>query len=131
MYSDKSSINEALRATIRLLKDAQRQLRLGNNEAVMMNVRKALTNYLLVGMKKGERTLDSSLRDDWVNRSPTDTKEIYKEIFLRMQEGLRAVLKISDKFFHDDNTLMMAPLRKDAEYVYFNVAYIINRFVEQ
>jgi len=41
------------------------------------------------------------------------------------------VLKISDKFFHDDNTLMMAPLRKDAEYVYFNVAYIINRFVEQ
>ena len=81
-------------------------------------------------MEQGDRKLDSSLKDDWVKRSPAKAVEIYKEIFLRMQEGLRAVLKITDKFLHDDNTLFMTPLRKDSEYVYFSVVYIVNRFVD-
>ena len=128
LYGDESSTNEALKATIRLLKDAKKQLREGKNDTAMIDVRKALTNHLLTITDQGEKKLDSSLKDDWVKRSPAQAQEIYKELFLRMEEGLRAVLKITNKFLHDDNTLLMAPLRKDSEYVYFSVAYIINRF---
>jgi len=58
-----------------------------------------------------------------------DVVKIYEDILLRLQEGLRAVLKITDKFVHDDNTLKLPPLRKDVEYVYFTVAHILSRLI--
>ena len=59
-----------------------------------------------------------------------DVVKIYEDILLRIQEGLRAVLKITDKFVHDDNTLKMPPLRKDVEYVYFIVVHILRRLID-
>ena len=69
--------------------------------------------------------------NDWINKSPTDAREIYREVLSKMQEGLRAILKITNKFLHDDNTLKMPPLRKDVEYVYFNVAHIVSRLIDK
>jgi hypothetical protein len=127
LYSDSSPVtNEAMKKTLTLLKHAAALLKQGNNEGALVDVRKSLTNYLLA--KRGlnnERILDESIHDDWINKSPTDVISIYEDIISRIQEGLRASLKITDKFLHDDNTLKMPPLRKDVEYVYFTTAYAV------
>ena len=81
-------------------------------------------------MRRRERTLDSTLKNDWINKSPFAARNIYKEVLSNMEEGLRAVLKITNKFLHDDNTLKMPPLRKDVEYVYFSVAHIVSRLID-
>jgi hypothetical protein len=131
LYTDTSSINQVLRKTVALLKDAARHLEQGRNEGALIDIRKALTNHLLVNMgAKNERILDRSISNYWSNKSPTDVTEIYKDILLRIQEGLRAALKITDKFLHDDNTLKMPPLRKDVEFVYFNVAHAVSRLID-
>lgn len=91
----------------------------------------ALINYLLVDGGANERILEDSIRTDWLRKCPTDVAGIYEDILLRLQEGLRAALRITQKFLHDDNiTLKMPPLRKDVEYVFFTVAHIVNRLVD-
>lgn len=130
LYIDTSSVNESLRKTVTLLKAAAGFLERGNNEGALIDVRKALTNYLLVDRNgANERILDNSIRTDWLGKSPTDVARIYEDILLRLQEGLRAVLKITDKFLHDDK-VKMPPLRRDVEYVYFTVAYIVSRLID-
>jgi hypothetical protein len=131
LYGNTSPINEPLRKTITLLKNAAMHLEQGQNEGALVDIRMALTNYLLANKgTQNERILDTSLSNDWISKSPTDVIEIYKDILLRMQEGLRAALKITDKFLHDDNTLKMPPLRKDVEFVYFNVAHTVARLID-
>jgi hypothetical protein len=115
--------------TVTLLKAAAGFLERGNNEGALIDVRKALTNYLVDRNGANERILDNSIRTDWLGKSPTDVARIYEDILLRLQEGLRAVLKITDKFLHDDK-VKMPPLRKDVEYVYFTVAYIVSRLID-
>jgi len=101
-----------------------------DNEGALVDVRKSLTNYLLANRGlNNERILDKSIHDDWIIKSPTDVTAIYEDIILRIQEGLRASLKITDKFLHDDNTLKMPPLRKDVEYVYFTTAYAVSQLI--
>ena len=130
LYTDTSSMNESVRRTVALLKDAARHLERGNNEGALVDLRKALTNYLLANRNAAnERILDNSIATDWLRKSPMDVVKIYEDILLRIQEGLRAVLKITDKFVHDDNTLKLPPLRKDVEYVYFTVAHILSRLI--
>ena len=111
------------------MKHAAALLKQGNNEGPLVDVRKSLTNYLLANKINNERILDKSIHDDWINKSPTDVIAIYEHIILRIQEGLRASLKITDKFLHDDNTLKMPPLRKDVEYVYFTTAYAVSQLI--
>ena len=131
LYAATSPVNEALRKTVILLKDAARLLERGKNEGALIDIRKALTNCLLVERGgENQRILDDSIRSDWISKSPTDVVKIYEDILTRLQEGLRAALKIADKFLHDDNTLKMPPLRKDVEYVYFTVAHIVNRLID-
>ena len=131
LYTDSSSVtNEAMKKTLTLLKHAAALLKQGNNEGVLVDVRKSLTNYLLADRgSNNERVLDKSMHDDWINKSPSDVTTIYEDILLRIQEGLRAALKITDKFLHDDNTLNMPPLRKDVEYVYFTTTYAVSQLV--
>ena len=111
LYSDSSSVtNDAMKKTLPLLRHAAALLKQGNNEGALYDIRKSLTNYLLTDRgPNNERILDRSIHDDWINKSPTEVTAIYEDILLRIQEGLRAALKITDKFQHDDNTLKMPP----------------------
>jgi hypothetical protein len=131
LYTDTSSLTkESLRKTITLLKHAATLLKQGNNEGALVDVRKSLTNYILADRgPNNERILDKSIHDDWINKSPKEVTAIYEDIFLRIQEGLCAALKISDKLLHDDNTLKMPPLRKDVEYVYSTVAFAVSQLI--
>ena len=71
LYTDTSSVNESLRKTLTLLKAAPRLLERGQNEGALIDIRKALTNHLLVKkVRRRERTLDSTLKNDWINKSP-------------------------------------------------------------
>ncbi|MFL6392841.1 MAG: hypothetical protein ACJ71E_12435, partial [Nitrososphaeraceae archaeon] len=42
-----------------------------------------------------------------------------------------SVLKITNKFLHDDNTIKVPPLRKDSEYVYFTTAFIVKHILRR
>jgi hypothetical protein len=130
LYTDTSSTNEPLKNAVTLLKHAAKLLEQGKNEGALLDIRKALTNHLLANWRDKERILDKSIFNDWINKSPTDARGIYEDILARIQEGLRASLKIIDKFAHDDNvSLKTTPLRKDVEFVYFSVAHIVRRLV--
>ena len=131
LYMDASSItNEPLRKTLTLFKHAAALLRQGNNEGALVDIRKSLTNYLLADRGlNNERTLDKSIHRDWINKSPAEVTAIYEDILLRIQEVLRAALKITDKFLHDDNTLAMPLLRKDVEYVYFTTTHAVSQLI--
>ncbi len=47
LYSDTSSVNESLRKTVTLLKDAARLLEQGNNEGALIDIRKVLTSITI------------------------------------------------------------------------------------
>jgi hypothetical protein len=131
VYSDTSTTNESLRKSVALLKHAGRFLEQGKNEGALLDVRKALTNHLLAEvLPNSERILDKSIRDDWMKKSPRDVTAIYQDILFRIREGLRAALKIANKFSHDDNTIIMPPLRRDVEFLYFNVAQAVKRLID-
>jgi hypothetical protein len=98
-----------------------------------MDLRKAITNRLLdCRNDKNDKILNANIEQDLINKAPTDTKEIYKEITQRIQYGLRSVLRIADKFIHDDNvTLKMPPLHSDVESMFFSVALVIKYLLKQ
>jgi len=81
LYASTSPVNEALRKTVTLLKDAARLLERGKNEGALIDIRKALTNCLLVERGgENQRILDNSIRSDWISKSPTDVVKIYEDI---------------------------------------------------
>ena len=130
LYSG-TSTNDSLKKSVALLKHAARLLEQGKNEGALLDVRKTLTNHLLAEvLPNSERILDKSIRDDWMRKSPRDITAIYEDILLRIQEGLRAALKIANKFSHDDKTISMPPMRRDVEFLYFNVAQAVKRLID-
>ena len=48
LYRDNTVVNQTLRSSIELLKHASNSLKNGNNESVMIDIRKLLTNHLLI-----------------------------------------------------------------------------------
>jgi hypothetical protein len=130
LYHNDSVINPKLKATIDLLNHASASLEEGNNESTMIDVRKALTNHLFE-KKNNQWVLNNTLATEWINKSPIDIKEIYGDTLLRIFDGLHAILRITDKFLHDDYTIRVPPLRKDSEYVYFTVAFIVSHFLNR
>ncbi|MFL6361142.1 MAG: hypothetical protein ACJ72V_17610 [Nitrososphaeraceae archaeon] len=130
LYLEGSIINDQSRATIDLLRHAANCLEEGNSECTMIDVRKALTNHLFK-KKDDQWILDNTLTTGWISNSPTDLTEIYKDFLQRIDEGLHSVLKITNKFLHDDNTIKVPPLRKDSEYVYFTTAFIVKHILRR
>lgn len=131
LYHDNTIINQELESSIELLKHASNSLEKGNNESTMIDIRKLLTNHLLIKNEDNKRVLNETLKSELMNNFPTDVVEIYIGFIQRIEEGLRAILKITDKFLHDNNTIRVAPLRKDTEYVYFTVAFIIKHIINR
>jgi hypothetical protein len=131
LYRDEAVINQELKASIELLKHGSNALKKGNNESAMIDVRKILTNHLLLKDNNKMRILNETIKSELINNSPTGITEIYRDVILRIQDGLRAILKITDKFLHDDNTIKVPPLHKDSEYVYFSVALIIKHILNR
>jgi hypothetical protein len=61
-----------------------------------------------------------------MKRAPTDVKNIYEEIFSKLEKELLAVLQFVHKFIHeDDSRLRMVPMTKDLELACFSIALII------
>src|SRR5919106_1084403 len=99
IYMDNSPIDPTLNSVVPLLRHAGRNLQNGNNDGVLIDVRKAITNYLLTEWDNSNmRILNSNLVKEILNRSPTEVTNVYHDIIIRMQEGLRAILKIADRF---------------------------------
>jgi hypothetical protein len=128
LYNDDAVINPKLKSTIDLLNHASARLEEGNNESAMIDVRKALTNHLFE-KKNNQWILNSNLATELKNKSPTEIRVIYEDTLLRIFDGLHAILRITDKFLHDDFTIKVPPLRKDSEYVYFTVTFIVRHFL--
>lgn len=130
LYHDNSVINPKLQATIGLLRHASTSLKEGNNESVMIDIRNALTNHLFE-KKNNQWVLSDSIADEWKNKSPSEIKAIYEDTLQRIFDGLHAILRITDKFLHDDYTIKVPPLRKDSEYVYLTLALIVGHFINR
>lgn len=131
LYHDTTVVNQALQSSIRLLKHASNSLKNGNNESVMIDIRKLLSNHLLIKNENNKRILTESVKFELMNNTPTDVKEIYTSFIQKIEEGLRAILQITDKFLHDNNTIKVPPLRNDAQYVYFTIALIIKHILDR
>ena len=131
LYREGAIINQELKTSIELLKHGARALENGNNESVMIDVRKILTNHLLIKDDNNRRVLNERLKSELINNLPTGIPEIYSDVILRIQEGLGAILKITDKFIHDEKTIKVPPLRKDSEYVFFTIAFIIKHILNR
>lgn len=131
IYSENASINPVLKSATLLLKHAGLNLRDDRNDGVFSDVRKALTDHLIAEKNAhGERMLNPNLAREILDKSPVEARPIAQDVLNRIQEGLRAVLKITDKFAHDDKTVTM-PLRKDAEYVYFSTCLIVANMINR
>ena len=97
----------------------------------MIDIRKLLTNHLLIKNENDKRVLNEMVKSELMNNVPTEIKEIYIGFIQKIEEGLRSILQITDKFLHDNNTIKIPPLRKDTEYVYFTIALIIKHILKR
>ena len=131
LYRDNTVVNQTLQSSIEFLKHASDSLKNGNNESAMIDIRKLLTNHLLIKNENDKRTLNETVKSELLHSVPTDIIQIYISFIQRLEEGLRAILQITNKFLHDNNTIKVPPLRKDTEYVYFTVAFIIKHIVDR
>lgn len=96
----------------------------------MIDIRKLLTNHLLIKNENGKRILNEIVKSELLNNLPTDIIQIYSFI-QSIEESLCSILQITNKFLHYNNTIRVPPLRKVTEYVYFTTAFTIKHIVDR
>jgi hypothetical protein len=130
LYDYNTSINQDLKSALGTLKIAAGHLKNGNYEGVMINVRKAITNHL-TDIVSNKRVLRSSIKQDVLAKAPTEAQNTYADDLKRIEDIIRQNYKITNLFLHENvDTLRMAPLPEDAEYVYFSVSLICKYLIK-
>src|SRR5918998_138424 len=101
LYHDNSIVIQTLQSSIEFLKQAAGSLKNGNIENAMIDIRKLLTNHLLIKNENGNRILNETVKSELLNSVSIDIIQIYIYIYSFIQsieESLRSIVQITNKF---------------------------------
>ena len=116
-----------LEGAAKQLKSAEINLRENKLREALLDIRQALTKHLMEKVDEGNKVwkLKDSIKEKFLEKSPTEMEDSYKEILKRVEETLRQQIRIiNDIFLHEDSDKLKAPpLREDVEGIFFIVSF--------
>lgn len=116
------------------LSHAERALREGKYDSVLLSLRNIVLNHLTAlkeveidGQKRRQRFLREELKREIMSSIPTGAKKQYEEVLKAIEDILRRMVQdhISNFIHLDTGGLLLMPLKEDAEYLFHMVTAIV------